>query len=191
MNRMKIICFGDSNTFGYDPRGFGGGRYPEEDRWVDILARQTGCTILNEGENGREIPHRLGENDRLSRLLESEERADRLLIMLGTNDLLQGADVDETAGRMERFLTAIPISADRILLIAPPPMIRGAWVGEKRLLTDSKQLAVVYRRVAMQCGTLFADAGEWGIELAFDGVHFTEKGHHSFAVGLYPALCQK
>lgn len=188
MNRIKIICFGDSNTFGYDPRGFGGGRYPEEDRWVDILARRTGWTLLNEGENGREIPRRLGENERLSRLLESGERADRLLIMLGTNDLLQGADVDETAGRMERFLTALPISADRILLIAPPPMIRGAWVGEERLLTDSKQLAAAYGQVSMRFGTRFADAGEWGIELAFDGVHFTERGHHSFAAGIYPAL---
>ena len=24
---MKVICFGDSNTYGYDPRGYLGGRY--------------------------------------------------------------------------------------------------------------------------------------------------------------------
>ena len=24
---MKILCFGDSNTYGYDPRGYFGGRY--------------------------------------------------------------------------------------------------------------------------------------------------------------------
>jgi len=29
----KLILFGDSNTYGYDPRGFLGGRYPEKVRW--------------------------------------------------------------------------------------------------------------------------------------------------------------
>ena len=35
---MDIICFGDSNTYGYDPRGYFGGRYDADCRWVDILA---------------------------------------------------------------------------------------------------------------------------------------------------------
>ena len=40
---MKVICFGDSNTYGYDPRGYFGGRYDADSRWVDILATETGC----------------------------------------------------------------------------------------------------------------------------------------------------
>ena len=39
---MKVICFGDSNTYGYDPRGYFGGRYDADSRWVDILAANTG-----------------------------------------------------------------------------------------------------------------------------------------------------
>ena len=35
---MNVICFGDSNTYGYDPRGYFGGRYDADCRWVDILA---------------------------------------------------------------------------------------------------------------------------------------------------------
>ena len=35
---MRILCFGDSNTYGYDPRGFFGDRYGAGDRWVDLLA---------------------------------------------------------------------------------------------------------------------------------------------------------
>lgn len=27
----------------------------------------------------------------------------------------------------------------------------------------------------------FADTRDWNIELAFDGVHFTAEGHHTFA----------
>ena len=51
---MKVICFGDSNTYGYDPRGYFGGRYDADSRWVDILATETGWTISNMGQNGRE-----------------------------------------------------------------------------------------------------------------------------------------
>ena len=41
---MKVICFGDSNTYGYDPRSFLGGRYEADCRWADILAAKTGWT---------------------------------------------------------------------------------------------------------------------------------------------------
>ena len=44
---MNVICFGDSNTYGYDPRGYFGGRYDGDNRWVDILAAETGWTISN------------------------------------------------------------------------------------------------------------------------------------------------
>ena len=53
---MKVICFGDSNTYGYDPRGYFGGRYDADSRWVDILSVETGWTVCNMGQNGREIP---------------------------------------------------------------------------------------------------------------------------------------
>ena len=39
---MRVCCFGDSNTYGYDPRSFLGGRYAAENRWVDILQSKTG-----------------------------------------------------------------------------------------------------------------------------------------------------
>ena len=55
---MKMLCYGDSNTYGYDPRGFFGDRYPKERRWADILAEKLGWQIQNEGQNGREIPSR-------------------------------------------------------------------------------------------------------------------------------------
>ena len=31
----KIVFYGDSNTYGYDPRGFMGMRYPNEVRWTE------------------------------------------------------------------------------------------------------------------------------------------------------------
>ena len=53
---MNVICFGDSNTYGYDPRCYFGGRYDADSRWVDILATETGWTVYNMGQNGQEIP---------------------------------------------------------------------------------------------------------------------------------------
>ena len=35
---MEVICFGDSNTYGYDPQGYFGGRYDADSRWMSILA---------------------------------------------------------------------------------------------------------------------------------------------------------
>ena len=50
---MNIICFGDSNTYGYDPRSYLGDRYDPDSRWVDILATKTGWTVRNLGTAGR------------------------------------------------------------------------------------------------------------------------------------------
>ena len=31
--RRRLLCYGDSNTYGYDPRSYLGGRYPDSIRW--------------------------------------------------------------------------------------------------------------------------------------------------------------
>ena len=174
---MRILCFGDSNTYGYDPRGFFGDRYGAENRWVDLLAKQTGHEIINAGANGREIPH----NSNALRLPIEYASADIFLVMLGTNDLLQGATAKETAARMEAFLTPLLPHCKQILLICPPPMKRGAWVPTDDLTTESIQLEEEYKSLAEKLNIPFVDTREWNIELTFDGVHFTEAGHHAFA----------
>lgn len=100
---MRILCFGDSNTYGYDPRGFFGDRYDAEDRWPDLLARQTGWDVINLGANGREIPH----SHAPLQLLAEYAPVDIFLVMLGTNDLLQGSTATKAAARMETFLNAL------------------------------------------------------------------------------------
>ena len=51
---MNVICFGAPSTYGYDPRGYFGGRYDADSRWADILAAETGWMIRNLRQNGRE-----------------------------------------------------------------------------------------------------------------------------------------
>lgn len=182
---MRILCFGDSNTYGYDPRGCFGDRYGAEDRWPDLLAKHTGWEVINLGVNGREIPR----NPYALRLLNEHAAADIFLVMLGTNDLLQGASAKEAAALMETFLNGLLPHCRSILLVAPPPMQRGAWVPTDALVTESIHLAAEYKRLARKLNIPFVDTRHWNIELAFDGVHFTEEGHHTFAENLRKELC--
>lgn len=104
--------------------------------------------------------------------------------MLGTNDLLQGASAQEAATLMEGFLNRLLPQCKRILLAAPPPMKRGAWVPTDSLIEESIQLAEEYQLLARKRNIPFADTRSWNIELTFDGVHFTEAGHHRFAANI-------
>ena len=184
---MKVLCYGDSNTYGYDPRGFFGDRYPKENRWVDILAQRTGWRIQNEGQNGREIPSRPFQYQRAGELL-AQSPPDIFAIMLGTNDLLRGYSAEASCSRMEAFLRYLQPKCGRLLLIAPPPMKRGAWVTEENLIAESVKLAESYQALSQKLGIAFVNAGQWNVPLTFDGVHFTEAGHHAFAEGLYTYL---
>ena len=181
---MNILCFGDSNTYGYDPRGYFGDRYGAEDRWVDLLAKQTGHDLINAGSNGREIPR----NPYALRLLTEQQEMDIFLVMLGTNDLLQGATAKEAATRMEAFMNQMLPHGKQILLVAPPPMKRGAWVPTDTLVAESICLAEEYKLRAEKLNIPFVDTRHWNIEFAFDGVHFTEAGHHAFAENLRKEL---
>ena len=180
---MKLWCFGDSNTYGYDPCGFFGGRYAAP--WPALLAEKTGFQVINDGKNGRMIPER--EHEFLQFRRDAERvNADALVVMLGTNDLLEGATAKEAVVRMEAFLNQCDVPL--ILLIGPPPMKRGAWVPDDGLAEESKALSRQYEGLAKRLGIRFADAGKWDVSLAYDGVHFTEEGHSIFAQRLKEEL---
>lgn len=176
---MNVICFGDSNTYGYDPRGYFGGRYDADSRWVDILAAETGWTISNMGQNGREIP---------SAAPAFPADTELQIVMLGANDLLQGRSPEQAAEKLERFLVAVPLDRSKILLIAPPPMAMGEWVPSPQLIEDSRTFAQLCQTLAERLGIRFSDAGKWDTPLAYDGVHFTEQGHKAFSIKLLEEL---
>lgn len=171
----RIICYGDSNTYGYDPRSYLGGRYGEDERWVDLLARGLGVECANRGENGLRIPRRA---------LPPLAAGERMIVMLGANDLLCGEGAGECAHRLDALLEMSGVEPFAALIVAPPPFERGAWVESGALIDASRALAAEYADVAARRGQHFADAAAWGVEPAFDGVHFTAAGHRAFACGI-------
>lgn len=174
---MRVVCYGDSNTWGYDPRNWLSGRYEAPDRWADILAEKTGWQIENRGLNGRCIP---------KTPVTLSQETDLLIVMLGTNDILQGASPEDAALMMREFLSRF--TQTRIVLIAPPAFTPGDWVQERALIERSSALADLYRDIALEMKLGFCDASKWNIPLAYDGVHFTEAGHQLFAQQLYDYL---
>ena len=169
-------------------RKYFGGQYPVQHRWVDLLAQKLNCKAVNAGENGREIPRWDGELQGFDLMLSNQKPLDLLLVMLGGNDLLQGNPVEAVAQRMENFLSRIPLEQSQIVLIGPPRMQPGAWITDDRLLDDCVRLNTAYRTVAERLGIRFVDATNWEIEATFDGVHYSEKGHQTFAEQLFLSL---
>ncbi len=193
-----IICYGDSNTYGYDPRSFLGGRYPEDQRWPEILAAETDWTVRNFGRNGRCTPYFLPEIEyvihRLPQWAEEKEPV-WLWVMLGTNDLLHDPQMtaESVTERMERFLKKLLACEEtaeggnsgggkiRLRLISPVHLSCGQWVETEERCRESEKLDELYRKLAERLGIAFTCAGNWEIPVLFDGVHFSVEGNRKFA----------
>ena len=188
-NKMqRILCIGDSNTFGYDPRSWFGGCYPAGVRWTDRL-RNDSREVINCGRNGMCIPEER-EFAVVRSLIRSRRPVDIITVMLGDNDFLTAASAETVTARMRAFLTSLldASEGERILLIAPPPLNLGDWVRSERTVAETGRLGALYRALAEELGVDFADADSWDVELSYDGVHFTEQGHAAFAAGLENTL---
>ena len=89
----KILCYGDSNTWGYNPHTEL--RYPRAVRWTGVLQRGLGPAyhVIEEGLNGRTtvwddpIEGYKSGKEYLVPCLETHKPMDLVVIMLGTNDL--------------------------------------------------------------------------------------------------------
>ena len=180
---MKILCIGDSNTYGFDPRSILDSRYPEDVRWT---GRLKGFDVINWGINGITVPRDSGIFTDLIR----RKEPDLVTVMLGTNDILEGSSAEETSRHIEDFLDSIIEDAKKVILICPPPLRDGEWVQSEDLIKESQNMAGLYRDIAARKNCMFADAGEWNIDLAFDGVHFLPEGHAAFAEKLQEVLNQ-
>ena len=178
----RIICFGDSNTYGFDPRDPFGDRYPPSERWPDILAGRTGWDVVNLGLNGRTIPLSKRETDLALSMLRKRMPADLVIIMLGSNDAFQMYEpsAEKIAARMDAFLYELTnaLPGLPVFLISPPPV----EIQLENIQDLFRELIPAYRNLAAKYNTLFAAAPLWDLPIAADGVHFTPEAHNEFAL---------
>ena len=182
----KIFFYGDSITYGYDPRGAFGGRFPETVRWTDRIAERL-CmdyAIAVNAENGREIPSTPRELNDVSQIIKGYLPFDIFAVMLGTNDYLNmyQPNIIEVATRMKKFLETVRAIPElksfctSFLLMAPPYIYTAHDDFYAKYDTTNGIFAKAYRTLASHLGIDFLDTGIWRVEPAYDGIHLSEEG---------------
>jgi lysophospholipase L1-like esterase len=196
-----ILCYGDSNTWGYDPGT--GSRYPPDVRWTGVLAERLGPAyrVVEEGLNGRatgwDDPIEPGRNGRtyLRPCIESHEPLDLITVMLGTNDLkrrfnLTPSDIAESAAGLAVEARRIARTAGgehaKVLLVAPPATTTLTEFDQMfaDALEKSRQFSHYYRLAAGWREVPFFDAGSVIVSSEIDGIHFDASEHRKLAEAL-------
>ena len=184
-----VVCFGDSNTWGYTPEtGF---RYSFDERWPGVVQGQltTQVRIIEEGLNGRttafDEPFRTGRDGSKALLptLESHRPLDLLIIALGANDLqpLYSATGYDSGRGLEKLIAIAKRSkagpnerAPEILVIAPTRFDPSCEV-VKRLLPGAEPkfsaLLDEYKTVTTSNTCHYMDSNECIVVSTVDGVH--------------------
>ena len=203
MDKHRILCFGDSLTWGYDPDT--GNRFSEDERWTGVLSHilGDGYIIIEEGQNGRTIcteDPAEGEKCGIKYLIpcmESQRPTDIMIIMLGTNDLKRkfAYSAMDIAGEMQIFLEkALGFNRfkceDRIkfILISPPHVgeqINQSYFGDSfgydNAVKVSKELASWYEKLADMYGCSFIDAAKYVTVSSADSIHMDSANHKILA----------
>jgi lysophospholipase L1-like esterase len=194
-----ILCYGDSNTWGYDPESTL--RFNENTRWTGVLQQALGGTyrIIEEGLNGRTTvhndiyrPYRSGV-DLLPVLMESHAPIDIVVIMLGTNDLK--AKYNSTSLQISnnvKSLSQLAISCEynpktQIVLVSPSLIVNSNKDDNLEFsgaIEKSRELPLHYKKVAKDLNICFVNAAQIVEIVEGDGIHWTAQQHRKFGLRL-------
>ena len=204
-----ILCYGDSNTYGYDPAS--GFRYPADVRWTGVLKGLLGpdYTLIEEGCNGRttvfDDPLEGWKNglDYLKPCLNSHKPVDIVVMMLGSNDLkdcfgASAAKIADGAGvlvqTIQEFTQLKQGFMPEIVLVSPPYIGPGienspfSYAFDDTAIERSHRFAEEYRRVAEKYGCVFFDAAPVAPPSRLDSLHLMPEAHRSLAEALAPVI---
>lgn len=201
----NILCFGDSNTWGYNPDTKG--RYPWGIRWTSKLQEklnEKNVHIIEQGLCGRTTvfedatrPNRKGVNT-LREIFEQDNNIDSVIIMLGTNDCktYYGNDENDIVEGLEKCIKLIltHVSSDKVLLVSPIELGEEVWKDEYdpefniKSVTVSKKLKSVYKKLAEKYNVNFLAASEYATPSSSDQEHMDEKGHSELAEAIYNSV---
>ncbi|MCF7933191.1 MAG: SGNH/GDSL hydrolase family protein [Spirochaetia bacterium] len=197
----SIVCFGDSNTWGYDP--IAKQRYDRDTRWTGRLQSALGDAyhVIEEGLNGRttvwEDPLEEGRCGKtyLYPCLQTHKPIDLVILMLGTNDLKKRFDVsaEDIVKGAEQLIKMIGTSesgrddeAPDILLVAPSVikeieefeiMFSGGREKSKEFSQRYKELAQSYKCHFLDTNTIMSVSDA-------DGIHYEPEAHQALAMKL-------
>ena len=207
-DRISVLCYGDSNTYAYDPSTCG--RYPYEKRWTTILGKMLGdrFEVISEGLNGRTTaydrtgaPWKNGVSSFIATLA-THKPVDYLVIMLGTNDCNTDLDLtaQQIAGGMETLVRLAEKEAPGIqgyipeIIVTAPAAIRADYADSPfayeltpEAVQKSAALGDLYREIAEKhmCRTVDATRAA---EISDDCMHLSEKGHRQLAEMIYAEI---
>lgn len=208
--QKQIVCFGDSNTWGYDAKT--DGRFSEEVRYTCRLSELLGRTkynVIEEGLCGRTtvfddpLTEGLSGLSYITPCLMSHSPVDLLVVMLGTNDCKERFSLlpRNIACGMKRLLQkAMQTNCWRkqpnILLVAPgpiePPCETSPVACEMgHCAARSAGLAAEYRKIAEELAVDFMDAGEFVTMNQIDFMHLTAESHGILAEKLAAYVKEK
>lgn len=202
MNRKKILVFGDSNSWGYNPcnkRPFPPYEQWEDGiRWTDVMQDRLGdgYLVLTDGLCGRTAsakddiePYTCGR-EQIIPALRSRSPLDLLVLMLGSNDLkvrygYTAYDVAQSVGMVvETALTAKDAFYDcrpNVLLLCPPPLgdLRRSFFALEFQGSEetSKRMAPFFEIVAARYQTAYLNVGEYARFSDSDGLHLEADQH--------------
>lgn len=199
-----VLCFGDSNTWGYRPGE--GDRYDEQTRWPCVLQKLLGeeWLVHEDGLNGRETvqdhPTRLAVNGKaaLPYALLSQKPLDLLVISLGTNDLKRFSahhaaegvgmliGLAQSIDSLRRSSNPVFPHGCRVLVISPVEVSAALAEREtddelRMAHEESLKFPKAYQAVCRTYGVDMIDAQQLTKPSDIDGVHMTAEGHRTVA----------
>lgn len=200
---MRILCIGDSNTWGYNPEN--GWRH--ENRWTKVLQKlMPENEIVEEGMNGRTllsvdpfIKERCGIMG-LKMLLMSHKPIDCVVVMLGTNELKNSFEcsADYVAKGIEEFIKVIldkvlwdRFSVPRLLVVSPvlireELIVNGDVFGgyDEKSVFESQRMARAIESVCQRYDVDFMNAADFAVASLVDNLHMDEENHGKLAVAI-------
>lgn len=187
---MKILIYGDSNTWGYVPNINGYSKnavtkqYPLEQIWWYPLVNK--CDVTVNGLCGRAInndnPWLLGRN--ATKTIDADLTGivtEIVIVELGTNDCKSKYNLSakEITQQLENLVHKIKQKTNaNIMIISPPKIKEGNAITDKYYIgaeNKTLELDCLFKDMAQRNGFLFVS----GVNLSVgeDGEHLTKEGH--------------
>lgn len=200
----KILCFGDSNTYGYIPNN--GARYDKNTRWTGVLSLLSHgkFEIIEDGCNNRTafVANPAGKiftgYEILPELLTAD--FDAVVLAIGINDtqFLYNLSSIEIASGVEKLINIVKVKSPqaKIILVAPSILTDDVLNGNFACLFDrtsiekSRQLPLLYQKIAEKQNIEFLDLNSVAKTSSLDGLHYAPEQHLKIAQAIFTILSE-